>query len=114
MQVKITPNDKGSPVGKLADAELHFDDGPLADALTAVNEDDWQIAADIKDLDAGAQRAALIDSGYVMPHWPKPWGRDAGAVEELAASGRAECRESAPGAPPGGNGRKSRLNAKAA
>ena len=30
MQVKISPNDKGSPVGKLADAELHFDDGPLA------------------------------------------------------------------------------------
>ena len=30
MQVKILPNDKGSPVGKLADAELHFDDGPLA------------------------------------------------------------------------------------
>jgi hypothetical protein len=30
MQVKITPNDKGSPAGKLADAELHFDDGPLA------------------------------------------------------------------------------------
>jgi hypothetical protein len=30
MQVKISPNDKGSPVGKLADAELHFTDGPLA------------------------------------------------------------------------------------
>ena len=30
MQVKITPNDKGSPVGKLADAELHFEEGPLA------------------------------------------------------------------------------------
>ncbi|MGD9901943.1 MAG: hypothetical protein AB7U83_00630 [Vicinamibacterales bacterium] len=30
MLVKITPNDKGSPAGKLADAELHFDDGPLA------------------------------------------------------------------------------------
>ena len=30
MQGKISPNDKGSPVGKLADAELHFDDGPLA------------------------------------------------------------------------------------
>jgi hypothetical protein len=30
MQVKIMPNDKGSPVGKLADAELHFTDGPLA------------------------------------------------------------------------------------
>ncbi len=30
MLVKITPNDKGSPVGKLADAELHFAEGPLA------------------------------------------------------------------------------------
>ena len=29
MQVKFTPNDKGSPPGKLADAELHFADGPL-------------------------------------------------------------------------------------
>ena len=28
--VKITPNDKGNPPGKLADAELHFGDGPLA------------------------------------------------------------------------------------
>ena len=30
MTVKITPNDKGNPPGKLADAELHFDEGPLA------------------------------------------------------------------------------------
>jgi hypothetical protein len=29
MTVKITPNDKGNPPGKLADAELHFTDGPL-------------------------------------------------------------------------------------
>jgi len=28
--VKITANDKGNPPGKLADAELHFADGPLA------------------------------------------------------------------------------------
>jgi hypothetical protein len=27
--VRITPNDKGNPPGKLADAELHFTDGPL-------------------------------------------------------------------------------------
>ena len=25
----------------------------------------------------------LIETGYVMPHWPKPWGRDAAAVEQL-------------------------------
>ncbi len=30
MVVKITPNDKGTPPGKLAEAELHFDDGYLA------------------------------------------------------------------------------------
>jgi|SRR5579871_909185 len=30
MTVKISPNDHGNPVGKLADAELHFTDGPLA------------------------------------------------------------------------------------
>src|SRR5919112_2764339 len=29
MVVKITPNDKGNPPGKLADVELHFEDGPL-------------------------------------------------------------------------------------
>jgi hypothetical protein len=29
MTVIITPNDRGNPPGKLADAELHFDDGPL-------------------------------------------------------------------------------------
>ena len=28
--VTITPNDQGNPPGKLADAELHFVDGPLA------------------------------------------------------------------------------------
>ena len=30
MTIKITPNDKGNPPGKLAEAELHFTDGPLA------------------------------------------------------------------------------------
>jgi hypothetical protein len=30
MTVKIVVNDKGNPRGKLADAELHFSDGPLA------------------------------------------------------------------------------------
>ena len=29
MTVKISPNDKGTPPGKLAEAELHFEDGYL-------------------------------------------------------------------------------------
>ena len=29
MTIKIVPNDKGNPPGKLAEAELHFTSGPL-------------------------------------------------------------------------------------
>src|SRR5262249_60209284 len=29
------------------------------------------------------KRKALADSGYLVPHWPRPWGREAGAVEQL-------------------------------
>ncbi|HEX4778813.1 MAG TPA: acyl-CoA dehydrogenase, partial [Acidimicrobiia bacterium] len=39
--------------------------------------------ARVRDLDENARRAAMIESGYVMPHWPKPWGRDADAIEQL-------------------------------
>jgi alkylation response protein AidB-like acyl-CoA dehydrogenase len=40
-------------------------------------------AAEIAALDKQAQRDKLIATGYVMPHWPKPWGRAADAVEQL-------------------------------
>lgn len=30
MEIKIVANENGNPPGKLADAELHFSDGPLA------------------------------------------------------------------------------------
>src|SRR5205807_449995 len=28
-------------------------------------------------------RRQLADEGYMAPHWPRPWGRGAGAVEQL-------------------------------
>jgi 3-oxochol-4-en-24-oyl-CoA dehydrogenase len=37
----------------------------------------------LRDLDGDARKRALIESGLLMPHWPKPWGRDASAVEQL-------------------------------
>jgi alkylation response protein AidB-like acyl-CoA dehydrogenase len=40
-------------------------------------------AAGIAALDKKAQRDKLIETGYVMPHWPKPWGLAADAVEQL-------------------------------
>src|SRR5436190_5394203 len=39
--VKITPNDKGNPPGKLAEAELHFIDGEL-DGLKLIGFSIWE------------------------------------------------------------------------
>ncbi|MFN7151912.1 MAG: acyl-CoA dehydrogenase, partial [Microthrixaceae bacterium] len=49
----------------------------------AIRDEVRAFAERIKDLPAEEQRTELIDSGYVMAHWPKPFGREAGAVEQL-------------------------------
>ena len=41
MTVKFIPNDKGTPPGKLADAELHFAGGPL-DGLKLIGFSVWE------------------------------------------------------------------------
>ena len=41
MTIKFAVNDKGSPAGKLADAELHFSGGPL-DGLKLVGFAVWE------------------------------------------------------------------------
>jgi alkylation response protein AidB-like acyl-CoA dehydrogenase len=37
----------------------------------------------IAALPRGDRRAPLADAGLLAPHWPAPWGRGAGAVEQL-------------------------------
>jgi len=46
---------------------------------TAIGPD----VARLRELAGEERKQALIDTGYAMPHWPKPWGRDATAVEQL-------------------------------
>jgi hypothetical protein len=41
MTIKITPNDKGNPPGKLADAEVHFSEGVL-DGLKLIGFGIWE------------------------------------------------------------------------
>jgi hypothetical protein len=41
MTIKIMPNDKGNPPGKLAEAELHFSDGPL-EGLKLIGFSVWE------------------------------------------------------------------------
>ncbi|MFZ0667487.1 MAG: acyl-CoA dehydrogenase [Acidimicrobiales bacterium] len=40
-------------------------------------------AEELSSLEGDELRARYIDSGYVQPHWPKPWGREAPALEQL-------------------------------
>ena len=42
MTITITPNDHGNPPGKLADAELHFTEGPLA-GLKLIGFSVWEM-----------------------------------------------------------------------
>ncbi len=41
MTIKITPNDRGNPPGKLAEAELHFSEGPF-DGLRLIGFAIWE------------------------------------------------------------------------
>ncbi len=38
---------------------------------------------ELAPLSVADRRVRLVDSGYLVPHWPSPWGRDAGPVEQL-------------------------------
>jgi 3-oxochol-4-en-24-oyl-CoA dehydrogenase len=51
-----------------------------AEAMRAAIQPD---VARLRELAGEARKQALIETGYVMPHWPKPWGREAAAIEQL-------------------------------
>lgn len=42
-----------------------------------------EFVASVEGLDEDATKAKMIEDGYAMPHWPKPFGRAAGAIEQL-------------------------------
>ena len=60
---------------------LTVDLPPEAEAMRA---DLGAVVARIAAIEDPATRhRALADEGLLAPHWPAPWGRDAGAVEQL-------------------------------
>jgi 3-oxochol-4-en-24-oyl-CoA dehydrogenase len=46
-----------------------------------------EVRADVAEVaaaaDSAARRRLLVDKGLLTPHWPAPWGRGAGPVEQL-------------------------------
>ena len=53
------------------------------DEADRVRDEVRAFAAGLDGADEPARRAALADSGFQVPHWPAPWGRDASPVEQL-------------------------------
>jgi alkylation response protein AidB-like acyl-CoA dehydrogenase len=41
------------------------------------------LLAEIKALEPVEQRRRIADEGFVQPQWPKPWGRDADALQQV-------------------------------
>ncbi len=60
---------------------LSIDMPPEAEALRA--ELDALISSIAAIEDPVERQRALADHGLLAPHWPSPWGRDAGAIEQL-------------------------------
>ncbi|HET7664960.1 MAG TPA: acyl-CoA dehydrogenase, partial [Mycobacterium sp.] len=42
-----------------------------------------EAVAHLQSLPEDERRDFLVDSGYLVPHWPKPWGRAANVLEQL-------------------------------
>jgi len=60
---------------------LSIDLPPEAEVLRAEVD---ALVASIVDIENAAERqVALADNGLLAPHWPIPWGREAGAVEQI-------------------------------
>jgi alkylation response protein AidB-like acyl-CoA dehydrogenase len=59
---------------------LAVDLGADADALRAATR---RFAEEVAGLDPAEQRRRLADEGYLTPSWPRPWGREASALELL-------------------------------
>ncbi len=63
-----------------ATREVSLDLPPAAEAVRAAVRAE---AERIGTLRGAEQRRALVESGLMVPHWPPPWGRSAGAVEQI-------------------------------
>lgn len=55
----------------------------LPDEAEAIRSAIAAFADETAALPREEQRARIVDNGYFVPHWDEPWGRNAGAVEQL-------------------------------
>ncbi|MFL6240636.1 MAG: acyl-CoA dehydrogenase [Actinomycetes bacterium] len=58
----------------------------LGDAAAGEREAARAALEAVRDLPADEQRRLLAETGFLVPHWPKPWGREANAAEQLVVA----------------------------
>jgi alkylation response protein AidB-like acyl-CoA dehydrogenase len=59
--------------------DLHID----LDSVAHLQPEIASAVAEVAALPAEKQQAALAESGLLAPHWPRPYGREAGPAEQL-------------------------------
>ncbi|CQD03134.1 acyl-CoA dehydrogenase [Mycobacterium lentiflavum] len=69
----------------LGDAEAEFRSwvAETLDAAMQLRNDKPAPHGDYEDQASGPQRTLLADAGLLAPHWPAPWGVDAGPLKQL-------------------------------
>ncbi|MFN6547986.1 acyl-CoA dehydrogenase [Mycolicibacterium nivoides] len=65
------------------DGQAHGASFALPDEAEQYRQDARDAAAAVHALSEDKRRDYLVDSGYLVPHWPKPWGRAANVLEQL-------------------------------
>ncbi len=69
----------------LGDAESQFRAwvAETLDAASTVRNDQPGRQGDYAYFETGPQRTLIADAGLIAPHWPPPWGLDAGPLRQL-------------------------------
>ncbi|MCW2652785.1 MAG: Acyl-CoA dehydrogenase [Mycobacterium sp.] len=79
--------DAGDPSGDIVDAQrtgmARGASFTLPDDADRYRQQARQAVAELQSLPKEQHRDFLVDSGYLVPHWPKPWGRQADPIEQL-------------------------------
>jgi alkylation response protein AidB-like acyl-CoA dehydrogenase len=79
--------DQGDPASELAElvrAGVRRSDAvDLPSEAEAYRSEAAAFLTRLQELPEDQRRLELVSSGYLVPHWPTPWGRAAGPVEQL-------------------------------
>ena len=66
-----------------AEADLRSRIAETLDAAMALHNDQPGRQGDYEHFASGPQRTAIAEAGLIAPHWPPPWGIDAGPLQQL-------------------------------